>query len=208
MNAYPDVEKILQDAESRLRRIATEALKRGDYAMVRWISGVAQSVADSARSVAPPESASGVWSSHGEPPLVERAAEQTSSPSDAVHPGDREASYPQFFREGKYLVKVGFSRSDRQTYEHRCPRVVLDDLVSLLCEIGASGAKFLTEDLVPPSESRLKDVPVYQTYLCLAFLIRRGLVRKHGRSGYTVEPVMRSNPIDAIGSAWNELSAR
>lgn len=119
-----------------------------------------------------------------------------------------ETTYPQFYRDGQQLVKIGYSKSERRTYEHRSPRAVLDRLRVLVMELGKSGAKFTTEQLTPPLELRMKDVPSYQVYLCLAFMIRRGLVVRHGRSGYTIVGGHEQELPAGIEKAWGRLAAR
>ena len=102
-------------------------------------------------------------------------------------------------------MKVGYSKSERRTYEHRAPQDVLDRLAALLSEIGAAGRQFVTDSLLPPAETRLMDVPSYQVYLCLAFLIRGGFVRRQGRAGYTVVGGLADELCGAVASAWNTV---
>ena len=50
------------------------------------------------------------------------------------------------------------------------------------------------------------DVPSYQAYLCLAWLVAAGLVSRHGRQGYTVAA---AGDVDAaVEAAWQALPKR
>ena len=46
-------------------------------------------------------------------------------------------------------MKVGYSKSERRTYEHRAPQDVLDRLAALLSEIAAAGRQFVTDSHTP-----------------------------------------------------------
>ncbi len=85
---------------------------------------------------------------------------------------------------------------------------MLDRLSTILAGLSGGGKKFVTDDFLPPAEPRLADVPSYQLYMCLAFLIRRGLVRRHGRSGYTVECQPAADLPAAAKAAWDALPIR
>jgi hypothetical protein len=119
-----------------------------------------------------------------------------------------QAPFPQFYREENQLVNIGYSKSERRSYEHRSPHEVVERLVKLLLVIGVEGKQFNTERILPPVEKALADVPSYQVYLCLAFLVIKGLVRKHGRSGYTISPEHAADLSAAVNAQWNALPAR
>jgi hypothetical protein len=55
-------------------------------------------------------------------------------------------------------------------------------------------------------ERRLAELPSYQAYLCLAWLVVAGVLEKHGRQGYTVNA---AGDLDAVvESAWQQLPRR
>ena len=116
------------------------------------------------------------------------------------------SAYPHFCQEGDALVKIGWSKSDRATYEHRSPRDVLINLAGMISDLGRQGQRFTTDTLLGMGADRLKDVPSYQIYLCLAFILQRGLVERHGRQGYTL-PRPETVVADVDG-AWAELPKR
>ena len=89
---------------------------------------------------------------------------------------------------------------------HRSPKDVLDGLAGVIGELGPGGHRFTTDEVVAKGAGRLGEVPSYQVYLCLAFIVRRGLVERHGRQGYTVrEP---DGFASAVAEAWLGLPKR
>jgi hypothetical protein len=114
----------------------------------------------------------------------------------------------RFHREQNQLVKIGYRKSDRRTYEQRSPKGTLDQLVAVLTDLGKGGHLFTTDSLIPPAEPRMEGIPSYQIYLCLGFLVRRGLVRRHGRQGYAIEGIKPRELPAAVAAAWEALAAR
>jgi hypothetical protein len=89
--------------------------------------------------------------------------------------------------DGRQLVKIGWSKAKKKEYEHRAPREVLDVLAESILAVSRTRKRFTVEDLVPlrhPQEGT--EIPSYQTYLCVAWLRQEGLLRQHGRDGYTL----------------------
>jgi hypothetical protein len=113
-----------------------------------------------------------------------------------------------FYRNDRELIKIGYSKTDRRTYEHRSPKELLDRLVGVVANLGSNGRRFITEQLILPQDARLADVPSYQVYLCLAFLVLNGLVQKHGRSGYTIAAEHAKDLSLGLNAKWNELPIR
>lgn len=204
-----EVAEILSHAERKLRELTAHALERRDYLTVQRLSAIAERVAtagevDGVRQPTSPavNQRSALPASSGQ---VGRLDRSSPSMSAAVVSSAEVKPYPRFSRDENQLVKIGYSRSERRTYEHRSPREVLDRLGAVLADLGTEGRKFVTDQILPPAEPRLADVPSYQVYLCLAFLIRRGLVRRHGRSGYTVECHRAADLPTAVKAAWEAL---
>lgn len=64
---------------------------------------------------------------------------------------------------------------------------MLDALVASLQEVGRGGRSFTMEEVLPlvdPSER--SEIPSYRVYLSLAWLRTIGLVKQHGRQGYSL----------------------
>jgi len=217
----PRVSEIIEDAETRIAALATEATTQRNYARASALLTLAQRVADAARSLgfvselqfeaspvleeaaemdaAPPRGAQSLsWDAPAAPPQVNR-----------IEPHSRKtagSSYPRFKREGETLVKIGWSKSDRATYEHRSPRDVLARLVAAIKGVAVRDERFTTEDIMPLHDDQDAELPSYQSYLCLAWLVVAGILEKHGRQGYTVRSA--SDLDAAVESAWQQLPRR
>lgn len=210
--------EILADAEQKIASLVSEALLRRDYAAVRRLSMVAQRIARAGDEHELTEGALVDSSTGVALPLADTVSRQDAEnsgvqlPSDAddsnvpVHPGLK--SFPRFHREGEQLVKIGYSKSDRRTYEHRCPRAVLDRVVAAIGEIVSNNTRFTTEQLLAPEAYRLQVPPSYQIYLSLAFLVRRGLVQRHGRAGYSLDQRGGGDLVGAVDDEWESLPRR
>jgi hypothetical protein len=68
---------------------------------------------------------------------------------------------------------------------------------------------------MPPAETGLADCPSYQVYMCLAFVVRTGLLTRHGRQGYTIpdtaEPAGQGGQagfVRAVAAAYAALPVR
>jgi hypothetical protein len=213
MDVGIEVNKILGEAERRLSELTAEALRQKDYAAVQWLSLITQRVAASkidmdrktALSVggdltnASSDTATAPESNHGSGEKLFIAKPTDSSAGSKM--------FPQFYGDGDQLVKIGYSKSERRTYEHRSPRDVLDRLTELLIKIGDRGQQFTTEHILSRFQQQTPVVPSYQIYLCLAFLVRQGLVRRRGRSDYSTENEAGDFSA-AVKAAWDKLSPR
>jgi hypothetical protein len=136
------------------------------------------------------------------------AAAMTAAASVATVKPAKKAAYPQFYREGDSLVKVAWSKSQRGEYEHKSPYKVVPALVDALLKAGAKGQRFTMDKLLPlrDSDAPHSPWPDYQPYLCLAWLRHEGLVKQHGRSGYSIPKTM--NLAQAAMERWNQMTAR
>jgi hypothetical protein len=193
--------EIISDAERRIQELVRHALQQRDYEAVQRLSAIARSIAE-VGAVEVPDAA----------PLMQTTQRVPAQRSPKVSPtvATTGSHLPRFFKDGSEanLVKLGYSKSDRRTYEHRSPRDVLDRLVGLIVEIGTQGRRFTTDQILPAAETRLADVPSYQVYLCLAFLVQRGIVRKIGRLGYVIDESVENDVATAVHSAWEALPVR
>jgi hypothetical protein len=195
-------QEIIEAAEKALAALAAEAASGRDYPKAGMLLGLAQLVAGAIRTQSVPKQ-------DVAEPLATKAS-RPSAPTNAFASATRAksavASYPRFKREDETLVKVGWSKSDRSTYEHRSPRAILDRLVTRILEVGASGERFTTEQILPLLDDENGELPSYQAYLCLAWLVFAGLLERHGRQGYTVS--VGGDFKDAVEGQWTQLPAR
>ena len=115
--------------------------------------------------------------------------------------------YPKFRRDGETLVKIGWSKSDRSTYEHRAPRRVIKVLVAALNRVGDKGTRFTMDSVLPLRDPDEKtDIPDYQVYLALAWLRATKLLTQHGRQGYSLLP--EQDLVQESERLWGTLPTR
>jgi hypothetical protein len=134
---------------------------------------------------------------------AQRNGEKPAATIGKKSPG---AQYPRFKREDDTLVKIGWSKSDRATYEHRSPRMILERLMSRIVEVGAGGERFTTEQILPLMDESNNELPSYRAYLCLAWLCFAGVLVRHGRQGYTV--AVEGEFGQAVQAEWDKLPDR
>ena len=115
------------------------------------------------------------------------------------------SAYPKFVRQDEVLVKIGFSTKSNSTYEHRAPRNALSTVAERALDVsGRTRGPFTAEalsDLQDHADSQ--KLPGYQLYLCLAWLKSEGLIKQHGRKGYSVKE--RVTFEDRLQQAWDDL---
>ena len=97
------------------------------------------------------------------------------------------ASIRASFAAATTLVKTGWSKKGRKEYEHKASKRVVDALAQAIARRSNNGKVFTAEDLFPLQDPQDgSEVPGYQGYVALAWLKAAGLVKQHGRRGYTV----------------------
>jgi hypothetical protein len=181
--------RVLETCERGLRDLLAKAAAKGDYSEVIQLTSwakVIRSLADDAQSdhalvaVSPPvkPTPSGISGATDLRRSIRAAPQRGKSNKPEV--------YPKFFRRGDELVKLGWSKRDREEYQHKAPYKVLNLLVRKLATVGAGGRMFAADDVLPLTTDHGGDVPNYQGYLCLAWLRSEGLIESHGRQGYTI----------------------
>lgn len=211
MDVTARVVDIIEGAEKALAALAAEAAAEREYGQAGALLRLAQRVADAARS-----RDLDVLSAPGTPDGNGHETESPSARAQSETPGRRltgrvgavagNEQYPRFVRERDALVKIGWSKSERAPYEHRSSRAVLDRVVAGILAAGGRGQRVTTDDLLPLFDTDGTELPAYQCYLCLAWLVTAGLVERHGRQGYTIQNP--SNLTRALEAAWDALAAR
>jgi hypothetical protein len=179
-----------------------EAVATGDFDALGQLTELARSLGGAIAAAASMQ--------HSRPAPVTRqppSARRASAPSKgSVRAKTSKNKYPRFFRDGEMLVKVAWSKSNKDEYEHRSPRAVVLAVASALQAVARSKDIFAVEDVIPinnPADSN--DVPSYQVYLCVAWMRARGLLTQHGRQGYSL-PVGQSLR-EAVERDWLALES-
>jgi hypothetical protein len=205
--------EVLENAERRLRELVGSSASSGDYTAIMLITNWARSLGDLVGD------ARAAWQTKSEPPslsppeLLMPATSAANSANADRHRLNRSSrrlkrsplkgEYPKFFRRGDELVKVGWSKKERQEYQHKAPRAVVDILATSIAARFGNGKMFMVEDLLPLKDPNGNEIPNYQTYLALALLRASSLVEQHGRQGYSIEK--GSQTAAEVISLWERL---
>jgi hypothetical protein len=228
MGAIDEAIEVVRAAEQKLRRLIVQAVEQADYGhlslLAEWAKQLnailgadapSKASLDAAREPGPTVADhTGNGTDHPAAPPRGRAGRSATRTAIGVgHDGNvrnrkgKKPGYPKFLREGELLVKVGWSRREKQPYEHKAPRSVVSALVQALLRVGAGGKRFTTESLFPLKEpGDGSEIPVYQAYVTLALLRANGLIVQHGRQGYSLRE--EKDLTAAVDRLWNHLPAR
>jgi hypothetical protein len=113
-------------------------------------------------------------------------------------------SYPKFFRQGKFLVRLAWSKKEKKEYRHKASYETLKAIVAAMSENGAEGRVFSTEQVLPlhdPADG--SKVPDYQAYVVISLLKQTGLIDLHGRQGYSIPRIGQFR--EAVEIVWEKL---
>lgn len=171
----------VQASERRLREILKAHVDSAPYEDIIWLSQLAERV----KALVPVV----VGVTAGGPPAVQQApASATATP----RPRSGRQGYPKFEVRGDLLIKTGWAKKAKKEYVHRAPLAVLTAVQQRLAEVAKAKPLFTMEDVMPvASPDGNGEVPGYQVYLCVAYLVAEGQVRRQGRDGYVASAVPR-----------------
>lgn len=171
---------VITEAEAELRGIVSEAAAAGDYESVMKIAAWARAL-EQIVFVVPRASVRTEQNS-----AMATRANHSSARAAQVTPSRPDDQYPRFFRDGDRLVRVAWSKSEKQEYEHKAQLAVLDALSVALAQKGKDGRVFSTDELLPVRNDDGNEVPRYQVYAWIGLLRQVGLIEQHGRRGYSM----------------------
>jgi len=199
MAAFDAAKQVLDDAEESMRSLVANAAAAGKYDMVVVLTDWARQLSVMAASSTIPLQQSAVPAHQVNGQVASKKESDSAAQS-------RRRKYPKFFRSGKWLIKVAWSKSLKAEYEHRAPIVVVHQLTDAMTKASSANPLVTMDEIFPLMSSEGDEVPSYQSYLCLAWLKDVGFIRKHGRKGYSLKPNIELNR-DAA-TAWNQLPSR
>lgn len=175
--------KLLAKCEADLRVLVASAADSGEYDAVIRITSWAKQLS--------------AMSAGGTNTTAEKRTESVKKPSVR-------AAYPRFARRGDQLVKFGWSKREKDEYEHKAPRQAALDLARAAVEVGKDGRIFQINALLPlidPKEG--SEIPDYQVYLVIAWWRNAALLDQHGRQGYSIPKA--GQLLQSVESAWIKL---
>lgn len=180
---------ILRNAEQSFKNLAQKALGQNDYPKVKFLMSLAEEMRDIACRLDPsPEETMLV------PCVVSANVSQDIACADQIGTKQKQSrvlskkgEFPKFLRDEDSLYKIGWSKADRATYEHKAPRYVLLALIYKLKSVAAKQSRFTMAHILPLKKKDDQDeLPSYQVYVCVAWLKQLGLITQHGRKGYSI----------------------
>ena len=185
----------LTEAEGRLREAAGKAAVDGEYdalaVITRWAKTL-QSLASEACSVSQTAQQP---ASLG--PSINSPTKRTKT-AGKVKPGT-----PIFTRDSDMLVKTARSQKSKNEYEHRAPGEVVLTVAECLSDWRPNKKLLTGENLLNAYSKKKGSVVSYQLYASLGWFTQIGLVRRHGRSGYSVP--QPNTIIRDVQEAWESL---
>jgi len=185
----------LKRCEDEFRNFAAEAAADGDYDLLARLGTIARTMSEIANEwdmktrdqIDPAE--------NSDPPKSDLLSTALSAETVRGR-GVRSAAgrgYPRFVRRGNELVKIGWSKGEGKEYQHRAPHGLLVALRQSLLDASRHRRLFRMDALSAQS------APGYQAYAWLAWLRSAGLVKQHGRQGYSVvKPASFEADVDRV----------
>ncbi len=111
----------------------------------------------------------------------------------------KKSDYPKYLISDNCLLKIGLQRNHKTEYQHIVQKAAFDKIVAVIASHLARDKDFTPESI----QSELK-IPSYQTYVALAMLRQKGLLKIPRRGLYTASDVQGF--ISAVTAVWNKLS--
>lgn len=204
MDSIAKTRHLLGEAETKLVELAGKASVGRDYDAAGRILAAAQAIKHLEEQFSPGDAEARAIMAR----LPIAASKNNGAPSAQLggqRKRNRLGEYPRFFKSGDNLIKVGWSKTDKAEYEHKCPRKVLSILISSYLSAGGNGKRFSMDDVLPltdPTDG--SELPAYQAYVALAWLKSLGFVQQHGRQGYSIRKGL--NFTSKVENAWNSLA--
>lgn len=128
------------------------------------------------------------------------------SPQEKVGGATSRERLPVFLRDGNDLLKIGKAGEGNSPYEHRTSRETLKAIVErILAAAPGADDRFAAKDLMNiQGHKDGKSIPSYQIYMTLGWLTEAGIIRRHGRRGYSMPD--RAGVDKRIDDAWKGLA--
>lgn len=192
---------VVRAAHGEIQKLITESVAAQNYEDVALLASIARSLLNTTGPTADAQVPT---------PEAERSTFEgspSSSPSAPIAATIKTLSptsgFPRFEREGNRLVKIGWSKKDKATYEHKTP---VSAVMAVSDAMAAKNGKFEMDQVLPVKDAEQSDVPSYQAYIVLAWLRHEGVVQRNGNDGYSANRSMLNH--DVITKKLNMLPRR
>jgi hypothetical protein len=213
MNVIKEAARVCNAAERSLRELMQKAISAAEYRDLPTLAKMAEQLASLAargiqESDITPEPAPPATAATPRLRMAPRGAAPSTPRKRKSRPQARLSSsrsaYPKFRRTNDTLIKVGWSKKAKKEYEHRAPRTAVEAVMKSVATAGVQEKVFTVDALVPVHDPKDQtEVPTYQVYLAIAWLRTEGVLRQHGREGYSL--LVAENPDKTIEHRWAEL---
>lgn len=163
---------LLTRAETDLRALVGAAANAGEYENVAGLTDIARRVGLLIKNI-----------TNNDDSVPAGNSVSPSTPQSKTPQAPRRLVFPRFVVAEDKLVKIGWSKKEKSTYEHKAAK----QDVELICDSlsnRAGKSPFRMEEMLPIVMTDGSTVPSYQAYLTLAWLRDLGLVEKAGNNGY------------------------
>ena len=197
MDTIQEAENVIREAELVLRDLISKALAEQRYGDVKQIADLADKVAQRL-------SGNGIHLSISRG--VVALPKRQKAPVKTKRKTRAKSGYPKFVRDEDRLVKIGWSKKNREEYEHRVPREAVLTFLRHLNGNVEEAKVFDIEGLLPVQDSAGEDVPGYQIYVVVAWLREARVIEKKGRDGYFIRD--KSVLSGELNDLWESLRAR
>ena len=198
--------QICQEAEQAIRELMQGTIREGEYRDLPTLARIGEQMTQIAaklaqnRELTPPPAGDVREAKGRRRPTARRSA------GSQVRARSIRRDYPKFRRDGDNLIKIGWSKSRKSEYEHRAPRRVAAAVLQAASTMNAKAPVFTVNDLLRLADSTdHAEIPGYQVYLAMAWLRKEGIVRQHGREGYSL--LVKGDLDKLLEDRWNVLSS-
>jgi hypothetical protein len=198
MKAVNTAKARIAACEAEIKALMTSLVANGDYEELPALAVLAGRLAELAA---------------GEPAAVTAAGSETQAsrvlaiPDVALvaepKPAKKKLDYPRFERSEDRLIKVGWSKKDREEYEHKASKATARAVFEAIADASSSRDFVRVEDVLRVRGEQEEEIPSYQIYLVIAWLRSGGAIEKEGNEGYRINK--KGLSFDRL---WNATSPR
>lgn len=190
------LKKLIEQTESELHTLISEAAQEKDYDLVAEIISVAKTLEThcqpNEKPYAPLKTSRTIVESVTAKKSVSRKKATKTN-------GD----YPNFSVRGQDLIKTGWSKKAQKEYSQKVSRDVVNALAKRVMNYSEEEI-FAIEDVLPDLLDKNGDaLPSYQVYIALGFMKKHALVQQHGRQGYSISS--KKDFAGQVEKQWNLL---
>lgn len=174
---------ILKRAEEEVREAIAEAARAGDYRTVDMGRSVAVGVKELSEKVSGKRQSS-------EKSTLEGAETEGRKRHRKIGRRNKPEGLPRIEIRNGSLYRIGWSRKQKEEYEHKVPRTAFNVIVSTMSTLAKEGSgPFMAEAVINKINATTEDsTPAYQVYVVLAALREWNLISQDGREGYNIPP--------------------